>query len=171
MSISQSRFEAIFSGQSSVAKKVYDAVPISESWNVKRITAELIRQGTGQDPRTIAGCLDTLKRSGLINELLRGEFRRESVKEVTVKKVEVEVNSKPVGVPTPEAPAPVLQPGVSPMDVLGHLAARAAALSQMARNLCADIENAAVEIQQHVESVEQDTQKFKQLQSLLKSMS
>lgn len=169
MSMSHSRFDAIFSGQSSIAKKVYEAVPIAESWNAKKIQSELTRQGITQDPRTIAGCLDTLRKSGLINELLRGEFRREVIKDPVVK-----VTSDVPKEPAPVAAKPIIVTlaveQISPMDILGALAARAAHLSSMAYDLSSDIGDAAIDIQQRIENNDSDTQKLKQLQSILKSI-
>jgi hypothetical protein len=170
MSMSQSRFDAIFSGQSSIAKKVYDAVPIVESWTAKKILSELSRQGITQDPRTITGCLDTLKRSGLIHEFMKGEFRREVIKELSAKaEVPAEKEPAPASKPIVVAPPPV-EPEISAMDILGALAARAAHLSSMASDLSSDISDAAVEIQQRIETIDADTQKLRQLQSILKSI-
>lgn len=171
MSMSRSRFDAIFSGQSSIAKKVYEAVPIVESWNAKKILSELARQGITQEPRTLTGCLDTLKRSGLINELMKGEFRREVIKELSVK-VEVAQAKEAVQASKPiVVAASLVEREISPMDILGALAARAAHLSGMVSDLSSDISDAAIEIQQRIETIGADTQKLKQLQSILKSIS
>ena len=173
MSMSQSRFDAIFSGQTSIAKKVYEAVPIAESWNARKIMTELSRLGISQDQRTVTGCLENLRKSGLVNEFLKGEFRREPIKEVVLKAEAGKAKEVSViTLPKPTiAPSAVAHPAdLSPMDILGALAARAANLASMANDLSSDISDAAVEIQQHIENNDADTQKLKQLQSILKSI-
>lgn len=178
--MSQSRFDAIFSGQSAIARKVYGAVPMADSWNITKVVAELVRQGFAHDQRTVAGCLDGLQRAGLINEVNRGEFRRESIKGVSADRAVIRtalVDARlSAGLPLPSgsctASSQMDKEAISsPMDILGDLATRAAGIAQAVKDLCTDIGNAAIDIQQRVEDAEADTSKFKQLQTLLKSMS
>ena len=56
------------------------------------------------------------------------------------------------------------------MDLIGDLASRASVIGDMLKSLSSDIGDVAIEIQQHIETSDADTQKFKQLQSLLKSI-
>lgn len=166
MSMSQSRFDQIFTGQSSIAKKVYEAIPIAESWSVRNVMAELARQGTNQDQRTVMGCIDGLKRAGLVNELVRGEFRREGIKAEPAKTITMKAVKAEIPVPQIVVPMDI----VAPMDILGSLAARAVALGDMAKQLADDIGDAAIEIQQQIETSDADTKKFRQLQALLKGI-
>lgn len=182
MSISKSRFDAIFNAQSAIVKKVYEAVPIAESWTAKQIVAELLRKGLNHDSRTVTGCIDSLIRSGLVSELIKGEFRREAIKELATKSVSLAATEFLEDMakkhPNPNKVHAVTEPVVtavagrkpSPMDILGDLAARVAGLATLAKLLSDDIGDAAIEIQQHIENSDSDTQKFRQLQSLLKSI-
>lgn len=167
MSISKARFNQIFNGQSSSAKKVYSAVPIAEGWNARQITTELIRNGVGIDKRVISGCLDTLVDAGLVNELIRGDFRRVHVKEEELNQQQPEL--KEMTKPKANTANQIKQPK-SPMDLIGDLASRASVIGDMLKSLSSDIGDVAIEIQQHIETSDADTQKFKQLQSLLKSI-
>lgn len=170
MSMSQTRFDAIFSGQTSIAKKVYEAVPIAESWTTRKIMAEMQRLGISQDQRTVAGCLENLRKSGLVNELMKGEFRREGIKEIGIKAVE-QKEKEPAVVTIAKPPIAILTTApLSPMDILGALAVRAANLAGMASELASDISDAAIDVQQHIENNDADTKKLKQLQSILKSI-
>lgn len=173
MSMSQARFERIISGMNAAARKVFDATPIAESWDYKQIAAELRRSGLNSDSHVVLGCLDTLVRSGLVNEVGRGKFRREEVKPTVLK----QSNQKDEPMTTAAKAKPTLTVKVapakqasSPMDMLGDLAARAANIANLVKELSSDISDAAVEIQTGLESSEEDMQKFKQLQSLLKGI-
>lgn len=66
----------IESGLNSIAKKVLEAVPISEPWTKSQIVAEMRRAGSQVDMRVLEGCLSTLADSGPIKEPTRGSFVR-----------------------------------------------------------------------------------------------
>lgn len=63
----QSKLQSV----SSVARKVLEAVPISEAWRSASIREELHRMTDSTiDAHTINGCLATLVKTGLVSELL-----------------------------------------------------------------------------------------------------
>lgn len=82
MSMSQSKFNRIWSGANAQMKKVYEVVPIAEYWPIKQIDAEMRRRGINADFAATTGILDSLKRIGVIREQ-RGCFTREIVREVS----------------------------------------------------------------------------------------
>lgn len=166
--MSHARFLQIHSGQTSVAKKVYEAVPILEAWSVGQVNAALQRSGVVIAFRDVAGCLNTLKNSGLINEPKTGEFIREGVRQPKTPKVK-EPEMKP------EAPRAVITTGqhpitTNPIDKLENLAQRIMQVSQMVKGIADDLSDAAIDIQHQFEGKEEDLKKFKQLQELLKGI-
>lgn len=171
MTMSRARFERIYSGMNAAAKKVYGATPMRDSWDHAQICSELWRCGMNSDPRVVLGCLSTLARAGLVNEVERGKFRREEVKDpvlsaTAMKEEEMATASKGKAVQVVTA----AQAKESAIDVLGALAARAATIANLVKELSSDIGDAAIEIQSELENNDADMQKFKQLQSLLKSI-
>lgn len=81
-SMSKKQQLSILGGLSSISKKVYAATPISESWNAQQIRAELMRNGSANiDIKAVSGCLDGLKKDGLVRESLQGgKFKRVAAK-------------------------------------------------------------------------------------------
>ena len=67
---------------SGIARKVLDAVPISDQWQAHTIANE-IKRATGSAPeiKIVNGCLESLKSSGLVREPSRGKFIRVCAKE------------------------------------------------------------------------------------------
>ena len=75
---------SILGGLSTISKKVYAATPISDGWTSQQIRAELMRNGSANiDVKTVRGCLDGLKKDGLVRESLQGGkscLRNQSIK-------------------------------------------------------------------------------------------
>lgn len=144
-------------GQSSVARKVFEHVPISEEWASVQVARELNRAtGSVMDMRVLTGCLMTLKDAGLVRVSASGCFRRE-----------------PVALPVPSTikPAPMKQPNpaaqssreVSAIDLL-------AGIAKSLRAVAAEIETAAIAIEESRAKDEGELQKLRQLQALLKGL-
>lgn len=183
MAISQTKFERMFSGMTSVAQKVYDCVPISESWSVSKIRAEAHRNHTVLDHRVMFGCLSALRDCGLVDEPVRGEFRRHPVR-VPPKEIAIPVFTSPhytkTEDPTKETTmvkevtitkkAVAAAAAPSPLDALGDLARRASILSEMVKTLADDIGDAAVEVQAQFEANAEESKKLHQLKALLGSI-
>lgn len=178
--MSQLSFKLAYEAQTSAAQKVYDAVPMVESWSHPQIIAEMARNGQSLDYRVMAGCLNNLVRAGLVQEVIKGYFRRLPVRPqpkpaatpaikpaAPIEQVKEPVMTKPAA-PITTAAAPTAKQ--TPMDILGALAVRAAMLGKQAHELSTDIENAALALQEQQETNEKDMEKFRQLQALLKGM-
>lgn len=173
--MSQARFRQRYAGMTSVARKVYGAVPIAQSWTPQQIAAELVRLNVSLEFRVIEGCLRGLTDAGLVAETGKGQFRREPVRE-------------PKPLPTPQeeptmSPKPAAKPAASPdpaaapaakkspaLDRLADLAERAAKLAAQVQMLSVDIGDAAIEVQMQVDANEAGAAKLRQLQALLKSI-
>lgn len=161
-----SKFEQAHRGLSSIAKKVFESVPISEAWNAPAISAEMRRLGSGgADSRVVLGCLNTLIESGLVKEVSKGTFQR----------IEIRERAEPVVTSKPMEPSPMsiraIQPvvvqavtqSVTPIDRLSKFAIRL-------RELANDMETAALELAEQAEKNDAETSKMRQLQQLLKSL-
>lgn len=165
--ISQTRFKQMFNVLNAPVKKVYEAVPVSEAWTTTQIIAEISRLGYSmRDSKAIIGCLDTLKRQGLIQEPERGSFVRIEVKETvtTFDKFIEETKEKTV------ATKPVTQIKQTNLDRLISLSEKANGLAAQMKSLAADLENVALEIEAEIQENSTSAQKLKQLQELLKGV-
>lgn len=161
------RMKAITESQSSIAKKVLSAIPLNEPWTAKQVYAELGRMtGSMTDRRIVDGCINTLVESGLVKESPRGSFRR--------------IEAKPEKEqPTPEVKL-VVQPkfklveqGATPRDPLDRMAAVAASIRGIGRQLEAaatEVEETALYMQQSIESTATKSEQLDALRKLLKDL-
>ena len=161
--MNEARFSSIHRGLSSVAQKVYAAVPIADEWAIEAVRRELTRKGHTIDLHTIRGCMSSLVDSGLVTEPSRGQFSRVAIKEA------YKAPPKPIKeAKQPEKPA---MPKQGAIDKLTALSARVRAAMSAMKTLADDIDNAALEIEADILKAGEGAQKYKQLQALLKEMS
>jgi len=163
--VNDTKRRTIEAGQTGLAKKVLEAVPISEAWTIHQIRNELIRTGSNSDYRMIEGCLRTLKDSELVKEPDTGSFIRIMSKPKTVRvSVPKEVQEQTMAV-IAEAKKPV-----EPMDRLAALSAQVRVLSNQVLAIATEIENVALDVQDRLDRIHADTAKLRQLQELLKGL-
>ena len=161
--MNEARFSSIHRGLSTVAQKVYAAVPIADEWAIEAVRRELTRKGHSIDLHTIRGCMSTLVDSGLVAEPSRGTFSRVAIKEAH------KAPPKPIKeAKQPEKPA---MPKQGAIDKLTALSARVRTAMSAMKTLADDIDNAALEIEADIIKAGEGAQKYKQLQALLKEMS
>ncbi|CAB4134781.1 hypothetical protein UFOVP274_61 [uncultured Caudovirales phage] len=167
------KFNSIYQGLTSVSRKVYNAVPIGESWTPAWIASEIGRTGTAPEMKIIQGCLTSLKDNGLISETPLGKFSRKAVKMTPViKPEEIKVFKHKPAVTVIKA-EPVEEETVeieSNIDKLASLAKRTIEVSNMLKILAADIENAALAIEEQNQARDKENAKIQQLVQLLKSL-
>ena len=156
MNLNQAKFNAIFNGLSAIAKKVYEAVPISAPWDAQQIHHEMIRTFTASDLKTTTGCLNTLVSSGLIREPTKGTFVRIEVKQ----KVHTPMKKE-------ETVATKLE---TPMDKLLSISSGLKTLTNTINGLAKELDEVALDIEIKLEADSAETQKLKQLQQILKSL-
>ena len=162
--MNEARFSSIHRGLSSVAQKVYAAVPIADEWAIEAVRRELTRKGHTIDMHTIRGCMNTLVDSGLVTEPSRGTFSRVAIKEA----YKAPAEPKPIKeAKQPEKP----MPKQGAIDKLTALSARVRTAMSAMKTLADDIDNAALEIEADIIKAGEGAQKYKQLQALLKEMS
>jgi len=161
--LNEARFSSIHRGLSTVAQKVYAAVPIADEWSIEAVRRELTRKGHNIDLHTIRGCMSSLVDSGLVTEPSRGTFSRVAIKEA------YKAPPKPIKeAKQPEKPA---MPKQGAIDKLTALSARVRTAMSAMKTLADDIDNAALEIEADILKAGEGAQKYKQLQALLKEMS
>lgn len=162
--LSEKRFRQKFDGQSNIAKKVYECIPIASSWTLSQICTEMARKGQGNDHRITQGCVNTLVNSGLVKESPRGTFRRLSIKQQK-KEVTEPALLKPIET-RKEMTVEMKFPAKKEKDPLEMLSS----ISSSARKLADDLDDAALVIASQIRDIESQSSKLKQLQALLKSI-
>lgn len=146
-------------GQTAIAQKVFQAVPIAEAWTVAQISQALHRTtGARLDRHTLQGCLRALADSDLIRSTEHGSLHQRvavSAAQSTppkTKELTVTQTAKPA-VTQQAAPA-------SAIDVLGSLA-------QKMRALADEVDAAALALEEEQSRTTGETAKLKQLKALL----
>jgi lysophospholipase L1-like esterase len=118
-----------------------------------------------RDSKAIIGCLDTLKRQGLIQEPERGSFVRVEVKAIeTYVKFMEETKEKIM------AAKPATQTKQTNLDRLISLSEKANGLAAQMKSVASELENVALEIESEIQENTTSAQKLKQLQELLKGV-
>ena len=135
----------------SAARKVYDAVPMREPWPFSKIHNELIRTGVRQDRHKLEGCVRQLVDSGLVRRVNNDHFIRTPItrKEKPVKK---------------ETPTPI------EVDETPALIEMAGALATRLRSAANELDAIALLYEEQLKKCSDDSEKLKQLQTLLKGI-
>jgi len=120
---SSTRLRILLERQSSIAKKIYNCVPASESWTYSQVEAELYRNHVQVDQRVLRGCLASLLDDGLIKSV--GEkFQR------------IQVGEKQVVAAKTNVPVTL----TNPLDELSDIANTLVLLAKRIENLALSIE-------------------------------
>lgn len=166
------KIEAMLQGQTSIARKIFEFVPIAEGWSEFQIASEMHRvTGSKVDPKVFRGCLRDLADAGLIrrraDQFSRTPIQDKTPKEAEMPKAVTTLQLKP-SQPKGEKPAD------SPIEILGDIAGSIVALgksmAEQLHQLASRVEEAALQIEQGQEANAANLQKLKQLQSLLRSL-
>lgn len=157
--------EILMQGQTGIAKKVYECVPVQESWTSFQVMAAL-RNMTGSTPdsRIVSGCLTTLVDSGLIKKTGRDQFQRIAVeaKQKTQEPKMAEPAQQMEITPEPKR--------VSPLEMLGELATEIVGMAGHLKRLAARVEDVALAVEQERESSAKSMEQYRQLRALIKTM-
>ncbi|MCY1447836.1 hypothetical protein D9M71_644750 [compost metagenome] len=157
----------MLAGQTAIARKVFELVPIQEAWPAVDIYGALRTSNTGADTRVVRRCLGELKDQGLIREPVNGHFQRAAV---TIKPKGEQAMPHEVK-QTVKAPQ---NPEVAALDALATLSGEVSNLAdeigQRMKKLATRIEEVALSVEADRETNAEALAKFKQLQSLLKGI-
>ncbi len=173
-----SKLNSLLQGQTSLARKVFEVVPIREAWPAIQIRNALKEvERSNADLRVVRGCLGALREAGLVREPETGMFQRADIRTPTPRprKEAPMPQATPSPRPTLTVTAPAHQPEPSPIEILGELSGEVVALADefgtRLKKLAAKIEEAALTIEQEREANVENLGKLRQLQSILKSLS
>lgn len=192
--LSPARFKLLYGQLHAAVRKIYDAVPMAEAWDHSQIIAELRRTGhSTRDMNVVLGCLDTLRRQGLVAEPNKGFFCRVPIKDPkpsvvceptphpaipdAIIEIVEDKPTKEIEVATMQIKPVKAAPKMSPIDRLGALAATATVMATKARELsdqmkalASDLEVVAIEIEDDVTETAKMADQLKQLKQLLKGL-
>ena len=158
--MNETRFKSIFNNLSSIAKKVYEVMPDSELWSSNRVVNELYRHGVKHDLRTIDGVMNSLLKHGLLSESSGGVFSKVKVTKNAVKQP-IEIEQENEAMPDKES---------NPFDDLREIAIKFFDMAKTINGMATDIDKKLSDIERKISDNEKDTEKLKQLQSILKSI-
>lgn len=181
--MSPGRFKSAYNGLTAVARRVYDATPISDDWDVSTIQAELIRLGLPiREYRMLEGVLNSLVHTGLLEEPHKGRFRRSKVSPIKARTAKPEQSPATTEEPaTPMATTNTItaasiaakaEPAepAGAIDKLAAIAQRTKELSNALAELSRDIENAALDIEEEFASTSKDLEKLRMFKTLMKDL-
>ncbi len=96
MSISETRQASLLAGCNSLEAKVFEFVPIQESWAADQINRHMQSSGkTSAEYKRVRAALGGLKDRGLIKEVKRDVFQREQVKIRELREPVIEIATPP----------------------------------------------------------------------------
>lgn len=162
------QFKSRFDGQSSIAKKVYQFVPIQEPWSHSQISTEMQRTtGARTDHRIMQGCINTMIESGIVREVEKGKFQRTEIRD----REEPQQNTETFIDTEKAAPMPKQEEKPnSAIEILSDISRRLNEVSSQVKSIASDVETAAIVIEDNVAQKEAGAAKLKQLQELLKGL-
>ncbi|HHM5244297.1 TPA: hypothetical protein ACRM7M_001932 [Pseudomonas aeruginosa] len=164
--VTPAKQESLMQGQTGIAKKVYECVPISEPWRSFQVLTAL-RNMTGSTPdvRIVQGCLRDLVDSGLIRRTGTDHYQRIQVEKKT-KPQEPKMGEPAKKIETQSEP----KRSASPLEMLGELANELAGMAEHMKRLSDRIEDVALAVEQERESNAKSMESYRQLKALLKSL-
>lgn len=71
-----SRYDSLLRDLTVICRKVFDATPIADAWQDGAIMAEMRRKGSNTEFSVIRGCLENLRKLGLVIETAPRTFQR-----------------------------------------------------------------------------------------------
>lgn len=165
--MSNKRLLSAFQALPGLARRVFDAVPIEAAWNTVQVSAEMQRLGYSVPVKDImTGCLDTLKDTGLIREVGRGNFQRVYVPPLPGVKPKITVD-RSTYTAEPEDDMPQTTKA-DPLTSMGEVAASLRAMAAQLLERAKEIENAALEMEQRVSLEGEASRKLAALREALK---
>lgn len=176
--MSAARHKQVMQGQTGIARKVFEAVPIENPYNPSQIRTEMFRLGmTAPDMGILEGCLKALVEAGVCREHYGRVFTRAPSKpEPERPALHAVAAPPPQENPLPITPLPVPAER-SPIDILAPIADQlrnaAEQAKEMSRSLKAvaeSIDNAAAELEERSTVTASEINDLRQLKALLKNL-
>ncbi|PJY97719.1 hypothetical protein [Pseudomonas donghuensis] len=163
--MNESRQQQMLAGQSSIAQKIFDYVPIQSCWSARDIHgAVLAAKASSASAYAIRRALGELKDAGLIREPVGGKFQRDAANPKPKKEQAVTQTAKPAVVSIKKAEGA--------LDVLAILSGEVVNLSdefsKRMKALAGRIEEVALSVEAERESNAEAIVKARRLQEALR---
>lgn len=169
----ESRQKQLLEGQSSVARKVFEGVPIQEAWAENEILKAMRSAGVTIASHAVRACLLDMKEAGLIKEPTKGQFQRVPVQPY------LRLTEKAV---TKSTPTPIIEATMqtttakkaeqTPLDMLSTVATEltlmATEYAERMRTLALRLEEIALKVEEQREEDAKIIEQANQLKTLLK---
>lgn len=168
----ESRQRQLLEGQSSVARKVFEGVPIQEAWAENEILKAMRTSGVTIAAHTIRACLLDMKDVGLIKEPRQGQFQRAPVQPYLRLSESQSPTQQPTQASEPVMPTTTKTQTPSPLDLLATVATELVLLSsefsERMKALAARVEEVALSVAAQREADAAIIAQANQLKVLLK---
>lgn len=154
-------FKSKIDGQSAIAKKIFEIVPIQGPQNAQWI-ASALRGATHRpaDLNILKGCLNTLKEAGLIREPKPGYFQRDPKPVAEQKEATQEFT----------VADDVLPASLTLLERIAMQAARLRAGGLVLLDVADELETIAIEVEEQKKGDSEAAEKLRTLQSVLKGL-
>lgn len=150
------RAQNILTGQSNLARRVFDAVPKQDFWSVLQISNEMHRKEPhGLSKGEITGCLRSLVDAGLVAEAGVLTFRS---------------NVKPPKLSMPDKEATVTAPTPKKPKEPKTIMERMLELADTLRTAAEQIDNLAMEVDSAIVDAGKGSERLKTLQATMRSL-
>lgn len=168
--MNESRQKQLLDGQSSVARKVFEGVPIQEAWAETGIAQAMRNRGVTIASHTVRACILEMKDAGLIKEPRTGHYQRAPVTTKVAKVLSLPTET--ISEPVMTGKTYTVKPTPSPLDLLGTVATEltllASEFGERMRALALRVEEVALSVEAQREQDAEAMAKAQQLRALLK---
>jgi len=169
MAMNESRQQQMLAGQTALARKVFEVVPIQQYWSALDIHNALKASEVSTTQfRVVRACLSELKDQGLIREPVNGHFQRTAA---TPKPRKEQTMSKPAA----QTVVSIKKTEAGALDALAALSGEVTVLAdefgRRMKVMAGRIEEVALSVATEQEGNAEALGKLKQLQALLKGIS
>ncbi len=177
--MNEARFNSLYKGLNDQTKRVYQAVPIKERWSVSQIIAEILRVNPSKnDHRSVLFCLNSLREAGLVKESAGGEWCRVPVRTKvyepaaeSIEEVETKAEEETTMPTNDTKPSETSEKNTATaLERIGELSSQVITIIQSLHKLAADIDAAAIEVEEQIEKINKDSVRLKKLQEIFKDL-
>lgn len=166
--MNEARQQQMLAGQTALARKVFQVVPIQQHWAALEIHRALQTSRTSSAQfSAVRACLGDLKEQGLIHEPVNGHFQRAAATQKSRKEQTMPKTATQTVVSIKKADAGALD---SLAALSGEVSVLADEFGQRMKAMAARIEEVALSVAAEQEGNAEALGKLKQLQALLKGI-
>lgn len=169
----EQRQRQLLEGQSSVARKVFEGVPIQEAWPENAIFDAIRNNNISIAAHAVRGCLLDMKDVGLVKEPSKGHFQRVPVQPFLRLNEDKDTQStKTIDIEAPMQTTTAKKTEPTPLDLLATVATEltlmASEFSERMRAMALRVEEVALSVGSQREEDAKVIEQANQLKALLK---